>query len=73
MEYLGDCTHSYHMLKNALTRYCPRCGEEVNNAISIKKCKNETHVFKRYSNNRFCDDCGQGLNFKAMTLNMKWS
>jgi hypothetical protein len=42
-------------------RFCPSCGEVLNQNIASRKCPEATHTQMRRSRNSYCMDCGTGL------------
>jgi len=58
----GDrCLSRNHGRKDAPVRFCPICGEVVNEDIPIKKCSEERHAEKRRQGTKYCVDCGKQL------------
>ncbi len=55
------CLNRNHSRKDALVRFCPNCGEVVNENIPIKKCSEERHAKDRRQATKYCVDCGQQL------------
>jgi hypothetical protein len=57
----GRCLNYNHGRPNAPVRFCPACGEVVNNDISVEVCKEEKHARKRRERSTYCVDCGKQL------------
>ena len=55
------CFNYGHVRKNPPVRFCPNCGEVVNDKIPIKQCSKESHTRRRMDLGIFCVDCGQPL------------
>jgi hypothetical protein len=55
------CPNFNHGRANAPVRFCPNCGEIVNEQIRAKKCGEAKHAESRRNMNRFCIDCGTRL------------
>ncbi len=55
------CPNLNHGRRNAPVRFCPMCGEVVNENIPIKKCTEEEHAKSRRERNKYCLDCGEQL------------
>ncbi len=55
------CLNFCHVDSEPSFRYCPNCGELVNEKILIKQCGEELHARKRMDVGRFCKDCGEKL------------
>ncbi len=47
MRHNGRCRNYNHGRANAPVRFCPTCGELVNNNISAEDCSKEKHARKR--------------------------
>jgi len=45
----------------APVRFCPSCGEVVNDNISVKQCSKETHEKRQRERSSYCIDCGMQL------------
>jgi hypothetical protein len=58
---LRACPNFNHRRTNAPVRYCPNCGEIVNDEISVKRCSDESHAKRRMQNSKHCVDCGEQL------------
>ena len=55
------CPNLNHRRSDAPVRFCPTCGELVNENIPIKKCPEEKHAKSRLERNKYCLDCGEQL------------
>jgi hypothetical protein len=55
------CPNLNHRRSNAPVRFCPRCGEVVNDAVGTKRCTEMAHAQKRQNREEFCVDCGERL------------
>ncbi len=55
------CPNMNHRNTNPPVRYCPNCGEVVNERIAIKRCSKESHATKRKQTNKYCVNCGEQL------------
>jgi hypothetical protein len=56
-----SCHNSNHGRPQPPVRFCPRCGEIVNDGITAKSCSQMTHAQKRQHREVFCVDCGERL------------
>jgi hypothetical protein len=54
------CTNMNHGRTNAPVKYCPSCGDTVNQAANTR-CDAAKHADQRKSRNAFCVDCGKSL------------
>ena len=61
MKHNGRCLNYNHGRANAPVRFCPTCGEVVNNNISAEECSEEKHARKRRDGSMYCVDCGEQL------------
>ncbi len=61
MSHNGRCLNYNHGRANAPVRFCPTCGEVVNNNISAEECSEEKHAGKRRDGSMYCVDCGEQL------------
>ena len=61
MNSNGRCLNYNNGRPNAPVRFCPMCGEVVNNNISAEECSDEKHAGKRREANTYCVDCGKQL------------
>ena len=58
----GDrCLNYNHSRPNAPVRFCPMCGEVVNENILINNCSHEEHAKSRRERNKYCVYCGDQL------------
>jgi rRNA maturation protein Nop10 len=55
------CSNRNHMRSNAPVRFCPTCGEVVNEKVPITRCTEEKHQKSRRETNEYCVDCGKQL------------
>jgi len=55
------CLNSNHQRANPEIRYCPNCGEVVNEKIPAKKCREQVHTRRRLDVGTYCVDCGEQL------------
>lgn len=55
------CPNLNHRRANAPVRFCPTCGEIVNEHIPNGKCSEEKHARERRKMNKYCVDCGEQL------------
>ena len=55
------CPNLNHRRSNSPVRFCPKCGEVVNNAVAVKRCSEMTHAQRRQDRDQFCVDCGEQL------------
>jgi len=49
-----------HGRSNVPIRFCPDCGEEINNTRK-ERCDEVKHASRRKSRNIFCFDCGKKI------------
>ena len=61
MKHNGRCRNDNHGRANAPVRFCPTCGEVVNNNISAEECSEEKHARERRDGSMHCVDCGEQL------------
>jgi len=61
MRHNGRCRNYNHGRANAPVRFCPTCGEVVNNNISAEECGEKKHTRKRRDGSMYCVDCGEQL------------
>jgi hypothetical protein len=54
------CRNMNHSRTNVPVRFCPNCGEVVNNAIK-RRCDEIKHAERRKDRSTFCSDCGKKL------------
>ncbi len=57
----SKCPNLNHRRTDAPVRFCPTCGEVVNENIPTAKCSAETHAVRRRERNGYCVDCGEQL------------
>jgi len=57
----NNCPNFKHGRANAPVRFCPMCGDVVNEDIPIRKCKKNEHAISRRERNKYCVDCGEQL------------
>ena len=50
-----------HRRSDAPVRYCPNCGEVVNENIILKKCSDAEHAESRKDRYKHCVHCGLQL------------
>ena len=55
------CPNFNHGHANVAVRYCPNCGEVVNESIPMKNCGQEAHAKRRRNRQDYCVDCGEQL------------
>jgi len=55
------CRSSCHVSSEPAVRYCPNCGELVNEKIPFKQCTEQSHARMRMDVGQFCRDCGEKL------------
>ncbi len=55
------CSNFNHGRPNAPVRFCPVCGEVVNEDIPIRKCEAEEHTGRRRERSKYCVDYGKQL------------
>ena len=55
------CPNFNHGRENAPVRFCPECGEVVNEDIPIRKCNKEEHAKSRRERDPYCVNCGEQL------------
>jgi rRNA maturation protein Nop10 len=56
-----SCPNFNHRRANAPVRFCPNCGDVVNEAVPTRKCSEEKHSKKRREQSKYCIDCGEQL------------
>ena len=61
MRHNGRCLNYNHGRANAPVRFCPICGEVVNNNISAGVCEEVKHARKRRERSTYCVDSGEQL------------
>ena len=55
------CPNFNHDRDNAPVRFCPECGEVVNEDIPMRKCSKEEHAISRRERDIYCVNCGEQL------------
>jgi rRNA maturation protein Nop10 len=55
------CRNFNHGRPNAPVRFCPTCGEVVNEGIPSRKCNEQEHAKRRRERNKYCVQCGEQL------------
>ncbi len=55
------CSNMNHRRSDAPVRFCPTCGEVVNAAVALKRCREEQHGKRRREHSSYCVDCGEQL------------
>lgn len=55
----ADCKNLNHSKMNVSIRFCPACGEVVNEQIQGRTCSREDHAKRRKERDNFCIDCGK--------------
>ena len=55
------CLNTNHGRANVPVRYCPQCGDVVNESIPVKHCSREEHAKRRRNRHVYCLDCGEQL------------
>ena len=55
------CPNLNHRRANPPVRFCPDCGEVVNEGIPIRKCNEEVHAKRRRKRDNYCLYCGEQL------------
>lgn len=56
-----NCSNLNHKRENTPVRFCPDCGELLNEDIPIKKCKKKEHTTNRRERDAYCVNCGEQL------------
>lgn len=56
-----SCPNLNHRRSDAPVRFCPMCGEVVNENIHVRKCTEEEHARSRRERNKYCLRCGEQL------------
>ena len=57
----NKCPNYNHERENAPVRFCPECGEVVNEGIPIRKCNKKEHDISRRERDNYCAYCGKQL------------
>jgi hypothetical protein len=55
------CSNLNHRRSNAPVRFCPTCGETVNDRVHPLRCEAAQHAVQRRGGSAFCVDCGERL------------
>jgi hypothetical protein len=55
------CPNDNHGRMVVRIRFCPSCGEVLNQNIASQKCSQDAHAKMRRARSTFCMDCGAGL------------
>ena len=55
------CPNFNHRRSDAPVRFCPSCGEIVNDKVSTTRCLPARHDLQRRTQSIFCVDCGEKL------------
>jgi hypothetical protein len=55
------CANDNHGRAVVTVRFCPSCGEVVNQKIFARTCLTEKHATMRRSRSTYCIDCGDRL------------
>lgn len=55
------CPNDNHGRMVVRIRFCPSCGEVINDKIASRKCPTDAHAKMRRSRSTYCMDCGEGL------------
>jgi hypothetical protein len=55
------CRNFNHWRSDAPVRWCPDCGQVVNENIILKKCSDAEHAERRMNGNQYCVHCGLQL------------
>jgi hypothetical protein len=55
------CPNFNHDRDNAPVRFCPECGEAVNENVPMRKCSKEEHAISRRERDTYCVNCGEQL------------
>ncbi len=58
---ITPCPNFNHLEEHPPVRFCPNCGEIVNERVSAKQCREQSHARARMDRNNYCVDCGQQL------------
>ncbi len=56
-----NCPNFNHRRSNAPVRFCPNCGDVVNENVPRQNCSEEKHAKKRREMSKYCIDCGEQL------------
>ena len=55
------CSNFNHRRSDAPVRFCPSCGEVVNDAVGAQHCSENEHDKARREFSKFCVNCGKQL------------
>ncbi len=55
----NECPNYNHEREDAPVRFCPDCGEMLNEDIPMRKCKNKEHAISRRERDKYCVNCGE--------------
>jgi hypothetical protein len=58
---MPSCPNLNHRRSDAPVRFCPSCGEIVNDKVNTIRCLATRHDVQRRNQSIFCVDCGQQL------------
>jgi rRNA maturation protein Nop10 len=61
ITWRNECPNFNHGRPNAPVRFCPECGEVVNENIPIRGCNEEEHAKRRRERNKYCVHCSEQL------------
>ncbi len=61
MTRTNHCPNFNHNRENVPVRFCPGCGEVVNEDIPMRKCNEEGHAKSRRERDTYCVNCGELL------------
>jgi hypothetical protein len=59
--YAKRCANDNHGRMVVRIRFCPSCGEVLNQKIASRKCSERSHAEMRRSRSTYCMDCGVQL------------
>ena len=57
----NTCQNLNHRRPIPRVRYCPDCGELLNENLASGNCSEEEHAKRRRARSKFCSDCGMQL------------
>jgi len=59
----SKCESVYHKaeMKTAPFRFCPDCGEIINDRLKTKSDCSKYHTLRKTKGNKYCPDCGLKL------------
>ncbi|MGZ3721706.1 MAG: hypothetical protein ACXVA9_02170 [Bdellovibrionales bacterium] len=57
MSHEDRCRNMNHGRSNAPVRFCPNCGEKINQKLTAK-CNSQIHATLRKDRYTYCSDCG---------------